>query len=369
MVLNREMTLHFLSSHKTTILSEWKERLKHLPDGYIDYFEEEIEKILNSLMKQLKDTNTNMDEMLKELGEKISANRVKQHLNMDIFFSITTIGRSIIIDQFLNYEVVKGEIAAVIHQVNSYFDKLIYFALSSFTDLKTKQVAKQYQLINPNHKDRLTLLGQMTSSFVHEFRNPLTSIMGFIQLLQAEHPEIKYLDIISKELDQLNYRITQFLNLSKKETDTSQNEVFPIGSLVKEVMEFLYPSILEVNASISCKIDEDAEIVGSKEEFRQVLLNIILNALDVVADLPQPTIDISGSVSSGFLTLNISNNGPRIPDEVLPSIFEPFITTKKRGTGLGLFVCKEIILKHQGTLTCHSTDFLTTFTIHVKTKS
>ena len=368
MVLNREMTLHFLSSHKTTILTEWKERLKHLPDGYIDYFEEEIEKILNSLMKQLKNTDTNMDDMLKDLGEKISAGRVKQRLNMDMFFSITSIGRSIIIDQFLAYDAIKGELSSVIHQINAYFDKLIYFALSSYTDLKTKQVAEQYQLINPNHKDRLTLLGQMTSSFVHEFRNPLTSIMGFIQLLQAEQPEIKYLDIISKELDQLNYRITQFLNLSKSETDTTQNEVFPIAPLVDEVIEFLYPSILEVNAIVSCNIEGDAQLVGSKEEFRQVLLNIILNALDVVTETPNPSIDISGSVTSGFLTLNISNNGPKIPSEVLPSIFEPFITTKKRGTGLGLFVCKEIILKHQGTLTCHSTDFLTTFSIRVKTK-
>ena len=56
----------------------------------------------------------------------------------------------------------------------------------------------------------------MTSSFVHEFRNPLTSIMGFIQLLQSEQPEVKYLDIISKELEQLNSRITQFLKFLKK---------------------------------------------------------------------------------------------------------------------------------------------------------
>lgn len=373
MVFNREITLHFLSSHKTVILSKWKEGLRNLSEGYIDYYEEDIEKILNLLMKHQKNTDntdTYNDDMLKDLGEEIASNRIKQLLNMDIFFSTASKGRSIIIDQVLTYKASQESLSGMTQQVNSFFDKLIYYALSSFTDLKTKQVAEvaeQYQLINPNHKDRLTLLGQMTSSFVHEFRNPLTSIMGFIQLLQAEQPEIKYLDIISKELDQLNYRITQFLNISKKETPTSLEENFSINHLINEVIEFLYPSILDVKATITCNIEDDFEIVGSKEEFRQVLLNIILNALDVVAEVPKPSINISVSQSAGILTLNISNNGPKIPDDVLPNIFDPFITTKKSGTGLGLFVCKEIILKHQGSLTCQSTDFVTTFSINVMT--
>ena len=61
----------------------------------------------------------------------------------------------------------------------------------------------------------------------------------------------------------------------------------------------------------------------------------------------------------------ISNNGPKIDDSIFPHLFEPFFTTKKRGTGLGLFVCKEIIEKHGGTLTCDSSDQLTTFIIEV----
>ena len=57
----------------------------------------------------------------------------------------------------------------------------------------------------------------MSASFVHEFRNPLTSIMGFVKLLKTDHPNLSYLDIISHELDQLNFRISQFLLVSKKE--------------------------------------------------------------------------------------------------------------------------------------------------------
>ena len=122
-----------------------------------------------------------------------------------------------------------------------------------------------------------------------------------------------------------------------------------------------------MNASVSSNIADDFNIEGSKEEIRQVLLNIILNALDVISDIPSPSIYISCSESPlNHLILTISNNGPRIPEDVLPTIFEPFVTTKQQGTGLGLFVCKEIIEKHGGTLTCTSSDSLTTFTIHLR---
>ncbi|MFJ7752464.1 histidine kinase N-terminal domain-containing protein [Peribacillus muralis] len=366
---NREMTIHFLSSQQGTIISKWKDELLHLPDGYIGYFKGEVENIFNLLVDQLGTSDTDIEDMLKVIGKKIASDRANKQLNMEIFFSSISIGRSTIIEHLLNSNVSMEEVSGLIKQINIYFDQLIQFASSHYSELKMKELDDRYQFISPNHKDRLTLLGQMTSSFVHEFRNPLTSIMGFIQLLQAEQPETKYLGIISKELDQLNYRITQFLNMSKKETSESPPELFSISRLANEVIEFLYPSILEVNASITCNVADDAVITGSEEEFRQVLLNIILNALDVVTGMPSPSIYISGSeCPPGILTLNISNNGPKIPEEVLPNIFEPFITTKKRGTGLGLFVCKEIVLKHKGTLSCHSTDFLTTFSIQLQTK-
>ena len=371
MVFKREETIHFLSSQKSIIISSWKGKLPGLLNAYKGNFEEEIEKRFNRLIYRLENqnnnTNNNIDDALMVIARKFAYEQAQKRETVDNLIDFSATGRSIIIDSLLGPDFSKEIISAIIHQVNAYFDRLIQFGLTHFTELKMKQQEEQGHFISPNHKDRLTLLGQMTSSFVHEFRNPLTSIMGFIQLLQAEQPEIKYLDIISKELDQLNYRITQFLNISKKETLKSDTEIFSMNDLVKDVIEFLYPSVLEVNASITYNIPDDAMISGSEEEFRQVLLNIILNALDVVADIPSPSIYISGVKSNGYLILNISNNGPKIPIEVLPTIFDPFITTKESGTGLGLFVCKEIILKHEGSITCHSTDSLTTFSIKLKT--
>ena len=286
---------------------------------------------------------------------------------MDDFTNTITSGRSILITEVLNLGSSNKEKSELLHGINHLLDQFIHLTLTHYSHLQTKSLEEQYYFISQTHKDRLTLLGQMTSSFVHEFRNPLTSIMGFIQLLQSEQSGIKYLDIISKELEQLNNRITQFLNFSKRENTSSTITFFSISQLIREVIEFLYPSILEVNASISYNITSDININGSKEEIRQVLLNIILNALDVISTVPSPTIFISCAQSPlNHLILTISNNGSKIPEDVLPTIFEPFVTTKKQGTGLGLFVCKEIIEKHGGTLTCTSSDLLTTFTIHLR---
>lgn len=367
MVFKREETSHFLSSKKNLVISAWKERSLGLLESYKGNFEEETEKIFNLLLYQLENPDNNIDDALMVIANKLAYEQAQKQEKLDVLIEVSAIGRSIIIDLLLDADISKEIIAEIIHYVNAYFDRLLQFSSTHFTELKIRQHEEHGHYISPNHKERLTLLGQMTSSFVHEFRNPLTSIMGFIQLLQAEQPEIKYLDIISKELDQLNYRITQFLNISKKETLKSDTEIFSISELVNDVIEFLYPSVLDVNASITCNIPDEAMISGSEEEFRQVLLNIILNALDVVADSPSPSIYISGFKLNGILSLNISNNGPRIPDDVLPTIFDPFITTKESGTGLGLFVCKEIILKHGGSITCHSTEFLTTFSIKLKT--
>lgn len=356
MLFNKAEAIDFLTNnHK--IMSQWKQ---------FSLTEEQVESFFELLRKEiLQDANIN--EELDSLAKSIATDRFVQKMNLEDCTNTITNGRSILITELLNLGISNEEKTYLMHKINGLLDQFIYLSLTHYSNLQEKSLEEQYYFISQTHKDRLTLLGQMTSSFVHEFRNPLTSIMGFIQLLQSEQTQVKYLDIISKELEQLNSRITQFLNFSKKENETSTLTLFSISQLVHDVIEFLYPSILEVNASVSCNIADDIYIHGSKEEIRQVLLNIILNALDVISNIPSPSIYISCTQSPlKHLILTISNNGPKIPEDVLPTIFEPFVTTKKQGTGLGLFVCKEIIEKHGGTLTCTSTDLLTTFTIHLR---
>src|SRR5690606_2093055 len=124
------------------------------------------------------------------------------------------VGRSILIHYLTSSKLKWPDLQEVLNEVNLLFDNFLFYSVTNYTEAKDKIIEEKTQFIDSTHQDRLTILGQMTSSFVHEFRNPLTSISGFIQLLKAENPEMKYLDIIGSELEQLNFRISQFLLLS-----------------------------------------------------------------------------------------------------------------------------------------------------------
>jgi len=363
-----EDALEVLISEKSSIASEWFESLNYkAKDPFIDKITENGLQLYDLIIQALRENQPEIiADKIKNFAHIVASERLQTEVNIAEFIKSVSLGRTILFNRLLPLNPTVAESHEFLFKINDCFDQFIYHAVEHYSELKSKINENRYYIISSTHKDRLTLLGQMTSSFVHEFRNPLTSIMGFIQLLQDEKPKIKYLDIIAKELTQLNLRITQFLNISKKETFDLNTDIFSIEQLNNEVIDFLYPSILGANTSITSTFTDNYYIEGSREEFRQVLLNIILNALDILSSVPNPTIRINTVESKkNTLKLIISNNGPKIDDSILPHLFEPFFTTKKRGTGLGLFVCKEIIEKHGGTLSCNSSDKLTTFVIEV----
>lgn len=363
-----EEALEVLISEKSSIAAEWsKTIINTVKNPFKDGNHEKGMLLFDLIIQALTEKKTEMiDSQIKNYAHIVASDRLQAEVKIAEFIKSVSLGRTILFNRLLPLNPTVAESHEFLLIINDCFDQFIYHTVEHYSELKSKMNENHYYFISSTHKDRLTLLGQMTSSFVHEFRNPLTSIMGFIQLLQDEKPKIKYLDIIAKELTQLNLRITQFLNISKRDTYDLTIELFSIEQLTNEVIEFLYPSILGANSSITSSFTETFFLKGSREEFRQVLLNIILNALDILSSVSNPTITINTEKSkSNMLKLTISNNGPKIDDSIFPHLFEPFFTTKKRGTGLGLFVCKEIIEKHGGTLTCDSSDQLTTFIIEV----
>jgi signal transduction histidine kinase len=305
-------------------------------------------------------------EKLETLANEIAEERVLANINIGDFVYNVNVGRTVIYKYLGKSGLEWPELQEAINKINFCFDKFLYFAVTHYTEAKNKIIEEKNKYIDSTHQDRLTLLGQMTSSFIHEFRNPMTSIQGFVQLLKADYPEMKYLDIISNELEQLNFRISQFLLLSKKELIGKEKVDFQLNTLIEEVLNFLYPSILDGKVKITKNLPIDIPLRGYADEIRQVFINIIFNAIDVLGHHHQenPTIEITSHRNSEkFIVVNISNNGPMIPIELQKTIFEPFFTTKKLGTGLGLFVCKEIIEKHTGKISCTSTPEKTIFAI------
>ncbi|EOP55149.1 hypothetical protein KOY_03317 [Bacillus cereus VDM021] len=300
---------------------------------------------------------------LQPLCEKIAIERAGADANIGDFVYNANVGRNELFEAMCELDVKARELKPIITKIHTCFDKLIYYTVLKYSEIISRNLEEKQQYINETHKERLTILGQMSASFVHEFRNPLTSIMGFVKLLKLDHPNLSYLDIISHELDQLNFRISQFLLVSKKEM-WNESERFWLNDLFHDIIHFLYPSLVNANVSIEKILPYPISFVGYRSEVRQVFLNILMNSIDALEVIKEDRkIIIDTCEEEERIHIVIKNNGPMIPAESIETIFEPFVTTKKLGTGIGLFVCKQIVEKHNGSITCRSDSEWTEFHI------
>lgn len=336
-----------------------------------DIYKEEVirngRQMYELVKKAIKQPLTN-DEITM-LADKTAHERVKANVNISEFVYNVNIGRSEVIKWVWNSGIPGKELQPFIDQINDLFDQFSYLAVRKYTQIKERQLEEKKLYINQTHKERLTILGQMSSSFVHEFRNPLTSVIGFTRLLQDEIPDHPYLEIMKHELDQLNYRISQFLHVSRKELIESKREEVNLSFLLQELVEFLYPILLDGDVVIHLDIAPSINLFANKDELRQVCLNLIINSIDALQQMKDKprSIEVVCLDKGNIMELSITNNGPKIEEESIHAIFEPFFTTKDLGTGIGLYICKKLIEKHDGEIYCRSNEQETSFIIKMPT--
>ena len=357
------MLIKYLEDHSEEFLQNWRKNIV-LSDQ--DLYKEEV---LNNGVNMFQLVKRTVEKPLSEeeitfLAHKTALERVNAGVNISEFVYNVNIGKSIIIKWVNNSGIELRDLQPIIEEINALFDRFSYLAVRKYTEIKEQQLHEKELYIDQTHKERLTILGQMSSSFVHEFRNPLTSIIGFTKLLQNDYPDLPYLDIMQHELEQLNYRISQFLHVSRKDLIDSTQEDILLADHMEETIEFLYPSLVDGDVIIDFKCEADIKVRGNRDELRQVFLNLIMNSIDALQGVEGDRhINVSCVTKEGKTNLQISNNGPRIKEEIIEAIFEPFYTTKDLGTGIGLYICKKLIEKHEGEIRCHSDDEWTTFTI------
>jgi signal transduction histidine kinase len=359
----RKQLILFLENNAFAFLKSWNQKI------LISDLDIHKKKVLNNgekmyeLVKQMLKGSLS-EEDVRKLAYNVAVERAEANVNIGEFVYNVNLGRSEIIKWVMSSGLSTQELQAPIEDINTVFDQFTYHAVKKYTEIREEQLQQKTLFINQTHKERLTILGQMSSSFVHEFRNPLTTVIGFTKLLKSEHPSLQYLDIIERELHQLKSRITQFLHVSKKELINEGKESTSLYELFDELLEFLYPSIVDGDVTIFTNIESNINVLANKDELRQVFLNILLNSIDALQRVSyEREIHIGCNKSNRNVEIIISNNGPIIPREIMEVIFEPFFTTKELGTGIGLYICKKIIENHHGEISFESDDEVTTFTI------
>ncbi|MDX8366291.1 histidine kinase N-terminal domain-containing protein [Cytobacillus sp. IB215665] len=359
----RKEIVQFLDENVSTFIQSWRQRVL-ISDN--DIHKEEVinngKKMFQLVKLRLENALSEGD--VRELAYKVASERVEANINIgDLVFNVNE-GRKEINNWIISSGFPYDKLIQILEEINTIFDQFSYYTVKKYTEIKEEQLEEKTLFIDQTHKERLTILGQMSSSFVHEFRNPLTTVIGFTKLINNEYPTIKYIDIIEHELHQLNSRVTQFLHVSKKELINGDKFEVSLKKLFDDLLNFIYPSIVDGDVKVTKNIHSDISVFANQEELRQVFLNILLNSIDALQYVRHTKImNIDCNTSDGKAEITISNNGPVIPKEIIAVIFEPFFTTKELGTGIGLYICKKIINKHEGEISCVSDEKLTTFSI------
>lgn len=206
--------------------------------------------------------------------------------------------------------------------------------------------------------ERLAALGRLSAGLAHEMRTIVASISASAQLLKSVESNKKEHDkltqILLNESKRLNEIVTNFLNFSKPERDMS--ELFNIEQIIYDTI-----APFEKNNSKNIKFTMEVDskrikIKGSRESMRQVFSNLLLNAIEAIAEEGSVAIKITDSqVQPDMTEISVTDNGCGIPHDVLPHIFEPFFTTKENGAGLGLATVYRIIEAHRGKISVEST--------------
>ena len=215
--------------------------------------------------------------------------------------------------------------------------------------------------------DRLTTIGKMAAGIAHEIRNPLTSIRGFLQLLMRdlEHvgwdKEKSYADLILAEIDRVNELLNRVLLLSKPLEIVLIND--DVNTVVKD-LGILHESDARVrNIQIQFQLGEIPQVKLDLNMFKQVLVNLIRNAIDAMENGGTLTLSTSYDKFENVVKIDVSDTGPGIPSYLLDRIFDAFFTTKEQGTGLGLAICQRNIHEFGGNIRVNSKGYGTTFSM------
>jgi signal transduction histidine kinase/ActR/RegA family two-component response regulator len=216
--------------------------------------------------------------------------------------------------------------------------------------------ATQAQLIQ---SEKLSAVGEFVAGVAHELNNPLTSVIGFAELLKEVdlHPKHhSYLQYIVKSTERCHKIVQGLLSFARQHPP--ERTLLNVNEMIGGVLEILAYELRTSNIEVHREFDQGLpKILGDCHQFQQVILNILNNARQALENQPPPHhLRIVTESNGTHIRVLIEDNGPGIPADHLTKIFDPFFTTKPtgKGTGLGLSLCYGIIREHSGSISAQS---------------
>lgn len=201
--------------------------------------------------------------------------------------------------------------------------------------------------------ERLKFLGNLVANFAHEIKNPLNGLSIATQRLIKEFPNdngeyTRLTTTIKKEIESLNKILNDFLSLARPRI--KEKKEFNVSALIQDTLNLIKEQAEDKEIILKEKIKQDIKLAGNSADFRRAILNILINAVDAVSGVLDRPKEISIELlqHDKEINLKISDTGKGMDEEEKERIFTPYFTTKKSGTGLGLYIAQKIIKDHKG---------------------
>jgi two-component system sensor kinase FixL len=210
------------------------------------------------------------------------------------------------------------------------------------------------------HTDRLLMLGELTAGIAHEMNQPLTAIAAYADALrylieQGPEPPDAAVDTICARISEQSRRAASVVDRLRKlvRSGTSSKARHDVKNIINNMLLLFDYEIKKSGILLQVQVpDAPVEVFVDEIQIQQILVNLVKNSIDAIAESGQTDgrIDIVIAAEPDELLVSVIDNGPGVPHEVLQHLFAPFYTTKAKGVGLGLSICKNIAAVHGGSL-------------------
>jgi signal transduction histidine kinase len=220
---------------------------------------------------------------------------------------------------------------------------------NSFNEMLVKL---QYSMAEQDRLSRLAATGELAATLAHEIKNPLSSIWAasaYIEKNFRGNLISEFLRVINEEVSRINKLTAELLDFAKPINHEPVES--DLNRLVEDTARLLEGEFRENGVALEARLDPRMRPARfDYDRMKQVLLNLLINSLAAVEQKGESrkSVTVSTGAENGRVFVSVEDNGTGIKDEILKDIFNPFFTTKTRGTGLGLAVCKKIVKQHGG---------------------
>ncbi len=342
---------------------------------------EQIKNAETNVRKHGRDTDTLASELVgkeqEELERTISFSRHAQ-LYLIVFLLLYMVAMSYMlvrrivgpIGRYMEYleRIARGDYSPILPR-RRYRDE--FSALALAINHMLEELGRRENILVESH--RLRAIGTLTAGVAHELNNPINNITLTSHMLREDYADLsdaerrEMIEDLIHEADRTKKIVASLLDFARK--SESQIEPLDLSEVVKSTLALAQNQLNLKGVGISLTVAPHLPAIhADAQQLSQVVLNLVLNAVDVSPKGGKIDLAVVRAAEEGFVEIKVTDHGTGIPDHILPLIFDPFFTTKSKGkgAGLGLSICKGIVSKHGGEIAVDTEIGRgTTFSVHL----